>query len=108
MPQDGLTLGAELDPAEGQRSGMGVEAGKPAGFTRSLLPGSRGSARSSLLTRGREFLTFRRMVAQMLAGPPLSAVDCEAALRERIALREAHFLDRMQRAVYENVRSPYR
>src|SRR5262249_26953361 len=43
-----------------------------------------------------------------LAAPPLSSVDCAAALRERLARREAHFLDRMLRAVYENVRSPYR
>jgi len=85
-------------------------AGTPRGTTplARRYPGSGGSARPSVLTRGREFVTFRRMMAQMLAGPPLSAADCEAALRERIAHRETHFLDRMQRAVYENPRSPYR
>lgn len=43
----------------------------------------------------------------MLAGPALSAVDCESAVRERISHRETHFLDRIQRAAYENPRSPY-
>ncbi|HEX9442482.1 MAG TPA: hypothetical protein VGA73_00100, partial [Candidatus Binatia bacterium] len=33
--------------------------------------------------------------------------DCEKSVRERLARREANFLDRMRQAVYQNERSPY-
>lgn len=59
------------------------------------------------LAQIKRYLAFRRELAGILSAPPLGLADCERSVRERLALREENFLQRMRQAAYENERSPY-